>query len=49
MRAHLRPEIHPYMRNSYLPPAGAGRIDDESLRQRIRTAKERVDKSPFRK
>jgi predicted amidohydrolase len=46
MRAHLRTEIHPYMRNSYLPPAGAGRIDDESLRRRIRTAKERVGKKP---
>jgi predicted amidohydrolase len=43
MRAHLRSEVHPYLRERYLAPAGSGAIDAESLRARISSAKKRVD------
>ena len=39
MRAHLRPEIHDYLRRSRLEPAGDNTIDGESLRKRIAQAK----------
>jgi predicted amidohydrolase len=43
MRAHLRSEAHPYLRQGYLAPAGIGAIDAESLRARIAAAKKELD------
>ncbi len=40
-RAHLRSSLHQYARQDYLPPAD-GAITIESLRQRIKTGKERL-------
>jgi len=42
MRAHLRSEIHPYMRERWLAPGTPGEITVESVRERIETAKGRV-------
>jgi len=41
LRGHLRSEIHPYMKQSYLAPAGPG-LNIESNNERIRGAKERL-------
>ncbi|MHC4946641.1 MAG: nitrilase-related carbon-nitrogen hydrolase [Planctomycetota bacterium] len=42
MRAHLRPEVHPYLAEPGLAPAGEHPIDLEQLRRRIREAKQRI-------
>ncbi|MCI0630242.1 MAG: hypothetical protein L0Y44_06260 [Phycisphaerales bacterium] len=40
MRAHLRSEVHPYMRKRYLAPAGGDNpLTDQSIRRRIADAK----------
>jgi len=41
MRAHLRSEVHAYLRRAHLPPAGASEhpLTGESIRQRIARAK----------
>ena len=45
MRSHLRTEVHDYMRQPRLTPAGAEKIDIESLRERIASAKETLPNS----
>jgi formamidase len=43
MRSHLRTEIHPYMRQSYLAPASGAPITGESLRRRIEQARSTME------
>ena len=44
MRSHLRTELHPYMQEQRLAPAGGAQhpLTDQSIRERIRLAKQRV-------
>jgi len=46
MRAHLRSELYPYLRNSYLDSAGKNEnpLTMENIRKRINKAKNRVNK-----
>ncbi len=42
MRSHFRSEIHPYTRATWLEPGGTETINDEILRNRIRTSKNKL-------
>ncbi len=44
MRAHLRSEVHTYMKQGQLAPGGDKPIDDESLKRRISAAKRGLDR-----
>ena len=48
MRSHLRSEIHDYLRDSRLPPAGSGDhpLTQESIRKRINPGREHVAQPP---
>jgi hypothetical protein len=42
MRSHLRSEVHGYLAQPWLAPAGAAPIDKASVEQRIRDAKQKL-------
>lgn len=46
MRSHLRSEIHTYLDQRHLAPAGPGKIDGESLQDRIVLAKKTLGGQP---
>jgi hypothetical protein len=43
MRAHVRSEIHSYLDQPRLAPAGSAEISIESLKERIAIAKRQLD------
>jgi len=43
LRAHVRSEIHSYLERQYLAPAGSANISIDNLKDRIATAKRRLD------
>ena len=43
LRAHVRSEIHSYLEHQYLAPAGSAHISIDNLKDRIATAKRRLD------
>jgi formamidase len=42
MRAHLRSEVHDYLRRGWLAPGGAGSIAQEDIERRIADAKRKL-------
>ena len=43
MLAHLRTEVHPYMQQQHMAPAERHPLTGETIRERIRTAKDRLE------
>jgi hypothetical protein len=44
MRAHLRSEVHGYLRRTWLPAAGHKPIEKSRIEKRIRDAKRKLPK-----
>ena len=44
MRAHLRSEVHDYLRRGWLAPGGEHELSQENIERRIADAKKKLDK-----